>query len=77
MGIARIEPLGAIVPDFAYEKRARAMLILDYMIILPTCSLAMCLLGFLMGRCARKLPIIDNNLPWTMRRGEHWDRNIS
>lgn len=44
------------------------MLVLDYVILLPTCSLAMWLLGFLIGRCARKLPIIDNNLPWTMNR---------
>jgi len=24
--------------------------------------------GFWIGRCARKLPIIDDNLPWTMHR---------
>jgi hypothetical protein len=28
------------------------------------------LFGFFVGRCARKLPIIDNNLPWTMHRGQ-------
>lgn len=26
------------------------------------------LFGFWIGRCARKLPIIDDNLPWTMHR---------
>jgi hypothetical protein len=46
------------------------MLILAYVILLPTCSLAMCLFGFLMGRFARKLPVVDNNLPWTMHRDQ-------
>jgi hypothetical protein len=25
--------------------------------------------GFFVGRCARRLPVIDDNLPWTMHRG--------
>ncbi len=41
-----------------------------YLFLLPTCSLTMGLFGFLVGRCARKLPIIDNNLPWTMHRSQ-------
>jgi hypothetical protein len=24
--------------------------------------------GFFVGRCARRLPIIDDNMPWTMHR---------
>jgi hypothetical protein len=33
-----------------------------------TCSApVMGMLGFWIGRCARKIPIIDNNLPWAMR----------
>jgi hypothetical protein len=28
------------------------------------------LLGFMIGRCARRIPIIDNNLPWTMSRDQ-------
>ena len=31
-------------------------------------SLAVFLFGFWIGRCARKLPIIDDKLPWTMHR---------
>ncbi len=38
-------------------------------ILLLACSSIMCLVGFFVGRCARKLPIIDDNLPWTMHRG--------
>jgi len=26
----------------------------------------MCILSFWIGRCARRLPIIDDNLPWTI-----------
>ena len=35
-------------------------------LVLPS---IMCLFGFFVGRCSRKLPIIDDNLPWTMHRG--------
>jgi hypothetical protein len=41
-----------------------------YAILLPACSFAMALFGFFVGRCARKLPIIDDNLPWTMHRSQ-------
>lgn len=37
-----------------------------YLLFLPACSVVMSLFGFFVGRCARKLPIIDNHLPWTM-----------
>jgi hypothetical protein len=33
-------------------------------------SLVMGVFGFWVGRCARKLPIIDNNLPWTLHRDQ-------
>ena len=26
----------------------------------------MCLFSFWLGRCARRLPLIDDNLPWVM-----------
>ena len=29
--------------------------------------------SFLLGRCSRRLPIIDNCLPWTVHRGMIWD----
>jgi hypothetical protein len=41
-----------------------------YALLLPACSFIMSLFGFFVGRCARKLPIIDDNLPWTMHRGQ-------
>lgn len=42
------------------------MLILFLMLLLPASSAIMGLLGFWVGRCARKLPIVDDNLPWTL-----------
>ncbi len=41
-----------------------------YVLLLSTCSFITGLFGFFVGRCARKLPIIDNNLPWTMHRSQ-------
>jgi hypothetical protein len=39
-----------------------------FTVIWLTCSApAMGILGFWIGRCARTIPIIDNNLPWAMR----------
>jgi len=35
-----------------------------------TCSFFLCLFSFFVGRCARKLPIIDDGLPWTMSRSQ-------
>jgi hypothetical protein len=34
---------------------------------LTCCAPVMGILGFWVGRCARRLPVIDNNLPWAMR----------
>jgi hypothetical protein len=45
------------------------MLILYYACFVVACSVIMGLFGFWVGRCARKLPIIDDNLPWTLHRG--------
>ncbi len=36
-------------------------------------SLILFLFGFLTGRFARKLPVIDDNLPWTL----HWGQILS
>jgi hypothetical protein len=46
------------------------MLVAIFLLVLPICSLTMGLFGFFVGRCARKLPIIDNHLPWTMLRSQ-------
>jgi len=41
-----------------------------YVLVLLACSVIMGLFGFWVGRCTRKLPIIDDNLPWTLHRGQ-------
>ena len=46
------------------------MLTLWYAFVFVASSVTMGLLGFWIGRCARKLPIIDDNLPWTLHRGQ-------
>jgi hypothetical protein len=39
-------------------------------ILLPTCSFILFIFGFFVGRCGRKIPILDNNLPRALYRGE-------
>jgi hypothetical protein len=46
------------------------MLTVIYVFLLPICSCILCVFGFFVGRCARKLPIIDNGLPWAISRGQ-------
>jgi hypothetical protein len=46
------------------------VIILYCILLLPICSVVMGLLGFWIGRCARRLPIIDDKLPWTLRRNQ-------
>jgi hypothetical protein len=41
-----------------------------YTILWLACSFGLCLFGFFVGRCAKKLPIIDSNLPWTLSRDQ-------
>jgi hypothetical protein len=45
------------------------MLIALSSILLLPYSFTLCVFGFIVGRCARRLPVIDNHLPWTMHRG--------
>jgi hypothetical protein len=53
------------------------MLTAIYALILLACSSILGLFGFFVGRCARKLPIIDDHLPWALHRGQipHTDQN--
>ncbi len=57
------------------------MLTAIYALILIACSSILGLFGFFVGRCARKLPVIDNHLPWALswalHRGQipHTDQN--
>jgi hypothetical protein len=46
------------------------MAIAIYAVILLTCSFTLCIFGFFVGRCARKVPILDNNLPRALYRGQ-------
>jgi hypothetical protein len=46
------------------------MLTLIYGFVLVASSFALGLFGFFVGRCARKMPVIDDNLPWTLHRGQ-------
>ena len=46
------------------------MLTAVYALILIACSSILGLFGFFVGRCARKLPVIDNHLPWALHRGQ-------
>jgi len=46
------------------------MVILYDIMLVPVCSAVMGLLGFWIGRCARRLPIIDDKLPWTLHRNQ-------
>lgn len=41
-----------------------------YMVFLLACSFTLCIFGFFVGRCARKLPILDDNLPWAVHRSQ-------
>ena len=47
-----------------------AMFTVTYALLFLACSSAIGLFGFFVGRCARKLPVIDSHLPWTLHRAE-------
>jgi hypothetical protein len=49
---------------------AGRVIILCYLLVLPICSAVMGLLGFWIGRCARRLPIIDDKLLWMLHRNQ-------
>ena len=46
------------------------MFTLIYGFALVASSFTLGLFGFFVGRCARKMPIIDNKLPWAIHRGQ-------
>ena len=46
------------------------MFVAEYALLIIICSFGLGLFGFLLGRCARKIPIVDNRMPWTMSAGE-------
>jgi len=46
------------------------MLTLIYGFALVASSFTLGLFGFFVGRCARKIPILDDNLPRALHRGQ-------
>ena len=46
------------------------MIIAFYVALLPICSIVLCVFGFFVGRCSRKIPILDDNLPQALYRGQ-------
>lgn len=46
-------------------------------ILLPICSFILFIFGFFVGRCGRKIPILDNNLPRALYRGETFLSNAA
>jgi len=46
------------------------MVIVIYTALLLICSFTLCVFGFFVGRCARKLPILDDNFPRALHRGQ-------
>ncbi len=46
------------------------MVIAIYAALVPICSFILSLFGFFVGRCSRKIPILDSNLPRVLYRGQ-------
>lgn len=46
------------------------MVIAIYAALLPTCSFIVGVFGFFVGRCARKIPVLDESLPRVLHRGQ-------
>lgn len=59
---------GQPLPAHATQGRISTVFIVIYTLIWLACSLTICLLSFFVGRCARKLPVIDDGLPWALHR---------
>ena len=53
-----------------YRRKIPAMLAVLYAALLPICSFTLAIFGFFVGRCARKIPILYDNLPRALHRGE-------
>ncbi len=61
------------------SKRKPLVFIVFYTALLLIVCGALCLVALLTARCARRLPILDEDLPWTLHRdqvppapGEHY-----
>jgi hypothetical protein len=54
----------------ARKKGMRAMVTLTYSFVSLAISFSLGIFGFFVGRCARKLPVIDDKLPWAIHRSQ-------
>jgi len=52
------------------QTKVHVMAIAIYTALLPVCSFIIGVFGFFVGRCARKIPILDDNLPRALHRGQ-------
>jgi hypothetical protein len=46
------------------------MVMIIYVTLPAACALTLFVFSFWLGRCSRKLPLIDDHLPWTMSRDQ-------
>lgn len=46
------------------------MVAMFFALFWPACSLAIFVFGFFVGRCGRKVPILDDHLPRALYRGQ-------
>ena len=46
------------------------MVTLTYSFVSLIISFSLGIFGFFVGRCARKLPVIDDKLPWAIHRSQ-------
>ena len=50
--------------------KVHVMAIAMYAALLPVCSFILGVVGFFVGRCSRKIPVLDDNLPRALYRGQ-------
>jgi hypothetical protein len=50
------------------RTKAHVMAIAIYAALLPVCSFILGVFGFFVGRCARRIPSLDDNLPRVLHR---------
>lgn len=46
------------------------MAIAIFAALVPGCSFIVGVFGFFVGRCSRKIPVLDENLPRALHRGQ-------
>jgi hypothetical protein len=54
----------------ALQTKAHLMAITIYATLLPVCSFILGVFGFFVGRCSRKIPVLDEKMPRVLHRGQ-------